>query len=183
MKKLFLILTIALSLTAASCGETVAELPATDATDTVEVSDETVNVPAKVSETYTITLDSGLIFKLGDTYDYASANLGEPVDILEAPNCIREGNDTVYTYNGYSIMTSPDGNGGYFLADFTLLSDAVAFDNGITIGSTAADVDAAYGTDFLDSFGVRTYVLPGASVSIVFNDDTVSAITFSSTRD
>lgn len=183
MKKLLLILTaIALSAALFSCSDETTPSNETEPTDTEVITPETEQKAAP-AETYSFTLDNGLNFKLGDSYDYAAAGLGDPIDVLEAPNCIREGNDTVYTFNGYSIMTSPDGDGGYFLASFTILSDAVAFDNGITIGSTSADVDTAFGTAYMESFGVRTYAFPGATLSVVFDGDTVGAVTLSSVRE
>ncbi len=184
MKKTASIFTVLmLSLTVFSCSKSDVIDTDTDEVTAHESNTETEPSAVTAAETYSFTLDNGLSFKLGDTYGNVADTLGEPQDILEAPNCIREGNDTVYTFTDYSIMTSPDGDGNFFLAEFTLISDAVAFENGITIGSTSDDVDNAFGTEYIENFGVRTYSFPGANLSVVFDGDAVSAITVSSVRE
>ncbi len=178
MKK-SLVLSLALSLLLLSaCGPDTA---VNDETSGESETSSKITDAAVTQGTYTVTLEGGETFELGGSIGDVTSLYGEPVNVMEAPNCIREGNDTVYVFDAYSIMTSPSADGGYFLAEFTLLSDGAAFDGGVTIGSTADEVDAAFGTQYEENFGVRTYSLEGASISVVFADDTVSAITISST--
>ncbi len=178
MKK-SIILSLALSLLLFSaCG------PAASVNDETTGESETalgVTDTAITADTYTVTLEGGETFVLGGSIGDVVSLYGEPISVMEAPNCIREGNDTVYVFDAYSVMTSPSADGGYFLAEFTLLSDGAAFEGGVTIGSAKEDVDTVFGTQYEESFGVRTYSLDGANVSVVFADDVVSAITMTST--
>ena len=182
MKKLILIaLASILAFSFCSCTNDNAQNDESDTsstvTETVEDSEKTESVTAK---TYTVTLDNGKTFVLGASATELVADLGDPINLMEAPSCIHEGNDMVYTYDAFSIMTSPDGNGDQYLAELSFLSDAVAFDNGVTIGSSVSDVEAAFGNDCTEQFGVRTYELDGATLSIVLDGDTVTGITVSS---
>ena len=194
MKKFSLIF-LSLTLTAAitACGEPLqtdvtdssindsSDAPVVSVDSDGEASVNDTSAPETIS-TYEIKLDNGVTVVIGGDAEALIASLGEPVDYMEAPSCIHEGFDKVYTYDGYSINTSPDANGKQYVAELALLSDAVALENGLMIGGTASDVEAAFGTDCEDQFGVRIYKLDGVTVSITIDADSVTAITLSSTR-
>lgn len=193
---LILLLTLSLALVLAACGETAqgnvtdsgtngsgddapVSVDTTDSTESSDTSDTTA--PEKVT-IYAVKLDNGTVIELGGEADALIASLGDPVDYMEAPSCIHTGYDKVYTYDGYSINTSPAADGTQYIAELALLSDVVAFEDGLMIGGTAADVEAQFGTEFDEQFGVRTYKLDGVTVSITLDGDTVTGITLSSTR-
>lgn len=72
------------------------------------------------------------------------AALGEPKEYFEAESCAFEGMDKTYTYSGFVITTRPDGEKD-FVNSIALTDDSAATPEGLYIGSSAADVTAAYG--------------------------------------
>lgn len=149
-----------------------------DVTDTEAEAENNV-LAAEDEAVYTVTLDNGAVIPVGSTSEEAVSALGTPMEILEAPSCIHEGSDRVYTFDGFSITTSPDGKGNQYIAEFSLLSDLVAFESGLTVGSPETELAAAFGEDFEEQFGVLTYKLDGATVSVVTDGGIISGITVS----
>ncbi len=137
--------------------------------------------PPVAAEAYLCELDNGLSVRMGAEASAAIAALGDCIDYAEAPSCVHEGFDKVYTYNGFTVSTSPDANGREYVSEFSIQSDAVAFFNGVTIGSFADDVTEAFGADFEEQFGVRKYQLQNAVLTLAFDGDTVTAIAVSYT--
>ena len=70
--------------------------------------------------------------------------IGEPMKTFEAPSCAFEGIDRIFYYNGFIISTFPKGGEDYILA-VTLMDDSVETDEGIYLGMSAAQIEAAYG--------------------------------------
>lgn len=173
MKKILaFLLAASLALTMAACGGEAASTNDTaGGTDTAAVS---------AAEPYAVALDNGKTVTINGEANAAIAALGTQLDFMEAPSCVHEGSDKVYTYDGYTVTTSPDGKGGEYVAELALTSDVVALDNGLYIGCALADVKKAYGEDFTESFGVYKYELAGATLSVIAEGDTVTGITFAS---
>ncbi|MBQ8552292.1 MAG: hypothetical protein IJ428_05715 [Clostridia bacterium] len=194
MKKLSILLALALTFSLASCGEVTDRSVDTGNEDTdgaIEsvntTADETAAKEADTTapeaiETYTAVLDNGTTVIVGGEADMFITTQGEPLNYMEAPSCIHEGFDKVYTFDGYSVTTSPAADKTQYIAELSLLSDAVALEGGLMIGGSASDAEAVFGTEYEEQFGVRKYTLEGATVSIVLDGDTVSGITISSTR-
>lgn len=203
MKKLLPILII-LALAIVSCGESAQDndLSTSGENDQKEVSssqedessDTTSNSLSVVidlpetssdvpSEGYECVLDNGAALTIGSSADEAikalTDLLGEAIDFMEAPSCVHPGNDKVYTFDGFTVTTSPDANGDEYVSELSFLSDAVGFENGIMIGSLESDVTSSFGSDFEEKFGVRKYSLSGAVLTITFTDDAVSALSVS----
>ncbi|MBQ2765569.1 MAG: hypothetical protein IJF48_01100 [Clostridia bacterium] len=193
MKKLIiLLLSLTLIISLAACNETDGGNDTTKDTssETTEApTDTTVNPPettvpdttaSEVSLTYTLVFETGMTVTIGGPSEDFIASAGEPMDYMEAPSCIHEGYDKVYFYDWYSITTSPNANGEQYISEFSMLSDAVALkDSGLTVGSSAQAVEAVFGTDYDEQFGIRVYELDGATVSIQFVDGVISGFTVS----
>lgn len=199
MKKL-IVLALALTLLT-SCGSTPASDSSDSAADTGDQSAEvTTSAPdtdapevttaaadttaaVKSDATFECKLDIGVTVIVGakadDIIKSLTDALGEPLDYMEAPSCVHEGTDRVYTFDGFTVSTSPDASGTEYVTELSLLSDAVALENDIMIGSPSDDVTAALGSDFEEKFGVRKYSLDGISISITFTDDAVTAFSVS----
>ena len=198
MKKiLFPLLIAALILTTASCGAgsaddasvtdgTAAQTAADPAADTQPAADGdtaavteavTQAAPAVAVEGYTCVFDNGLSLKLGDAADAISV-LGDYSDMMEAPSCVHEGFDRVYTWSGlYTVTTSPNASGAEYIAEISLLSDLVALQAGdayLMIGSPEADVKAAFGDPAEDAFGVQKYIIDGANVTVTVDGGAVT---------
>jgi len=174
MKQIFaLLLAASLALTMAACGS-----GSTPAGNDTAVGESTP--PAETAPEYSISLDNGNTIAINANAETTISALGAHIDFMEAPSCVHEGSDKVYTYDGYTVTTSPDAAGGQYVAELTLTSDVVALDNGLYIGCTLAEAKKAYGEDFTESFGVLKYELPGVTISVVADGDTVTGITFAS---
>ncbi len=203
MKRILSLLTLSALLCAlASCGDTADGTAGT--ADTTAAPDggtpvvtETVTAPSAAPETtaetaaapieaaaptqYTCNFDNGVSVILGESAADALAALGEYTDMMEAPSCVHEGFDRVYTYGqNYKVTTSPDAAGNEYVAQIELLSDLVAWNIGagaLMIGSTASEVEAALGTPAEDTFGVQKYLLDGASVTVIIDAEAVTGLT------
>ncbi|MBQ8249900.1 MAG: hypothetical protein IJY93_08530 [Clostridia bacterium] len=182
MKKIItLLLSLSLLTALTACGGT-----SDNSSDTGENAGETTaNTSSEetdkiTSTTYEVKLSNGLTVTIGgNAEDFVNA-AGEPLEYTEATSCIHEGYDKVYTFDGYSVTTSPDASGNQYVSNLTLLSDVVLFDNGLSIGSGAAELDALFGTEYEEQFGVRTYTLDAVTVAVIVDGDIVTSISVNS---
>ena len=196
-KTLSLLLLAALTASMLSCGndsttpdttDSVSGTPDTAVTEAAVIGDETAAVTEAQTEApaqntpavdgYTCVFDNGISIKLGSPAADALAVLGDYSDMMEAPSCVHEGFDRVYTYAGlYTVLTSPDASGAEYIAEISLLSDLVALDVSGTylmIGSAESDIKAAFGDPAEDAFGVQKYNLDGANLTVTVDGGVVS---------
>lgn len=156
-----------------------------DTTEPVETSAPSDAFPLNDDGTYDCKLDNGVTIVVGsnatDTIKALTDTLGDYLDYMEAPSCVHEGSDKVYTYDGFTVSSSPAADGSEFITDITFTSDAVGLDNGIMIGSSGDDVTVAFGEDFEEQFGVRKYVSGDITLTITLSDNIVSALSISKT--
>ena len=196
-KTLSLLLLAALTASMLSCSndsttpdttDSVSGTPDTAVTEAAVIGDETAAVTEVQTEApaqntpavdgYTCVFDNGISVKLGSPAADALAVLGDYSDMMEAPSCVHEGFDRVYTYAGlYTVLTSPDASGAEYIAEISLLSDLVALDVSGTylmIGSAESDIKAAFGDPAEDAFGVQKYNLDGANLTVTVDGGVVS---------
>ena len=185
---LSLLILAALTVMTVSCGsdasvsqDTAAEVPSVGEV-TAAVTDA-VAAPVQTApavDGYTCVFDNGISLKLGSPAADALALLGDYSDMMEAPSCVHEGFDRVYTYAGlYTVTTMPDAAGNEYVAEISLQSDLVALEaNGayLMIGSAASDVQGAFGEPAEDAFGVQKYNIDGAIVTVTVNGDSVGGL-------
>ena len=196
-KTLALLLLAALTASMLSCGndsttsdttDSISGTPDTAVTEAAVIDGETAAVTEAQTEApaqntpavdgYTCVFDNGISVKLGSPAADALAVLGDYSDMMEAPSCVHEGFDRVYTYTGlYTVLTSPDASGAEYIAEISLLSDLVALDVSGTylmIGSAESDIKAAFGDPAEDAFGVQKYNLDGANLTVTVDGGVVS---------
>lgn len=196
-KTLALLLLAALTASMLSCGndsttpdttDSISGTPDTAVTEAAVIDGETAAVTEAQTEApaqntpavdgYTCVFDNGISIKLGSPAADALAVLGDYSDMMEAPSCVHEGFDRVYTYAGlYTVLTSPDASGAEYIAEISLLSDLVALDVSGTylmIGSAESDIKAAFGDPAEDAFGVQKYNLDGANLTVTVDGGVVS---------
>ena len=196
-KTLSLLLLAALTASMLSCSndsttpdttDSVSGTPDTAVTEAAVIGDETAAVTEAQTEApaqntpavdgYTCVFDNGISVKLGSPAADALAVLGDYSDMMEAPSCVHEGFDRVYTYAGlYTVLTSPDASGAEYIAEISLLSDLVALDVSGTylmIGAAESDIKAAFGDPVEDAFGVQKYNLDGANLTVTVDGGVVS---------
>ncbi len=162
--------------------ETEGDAPAsTDDTDAPDAgSPDTTDSVSASAEGYLCILENGASICLGAGAETVIPTLGDYTDFMEAPSCVHEGSDKVYTYEGaYTVTTSPDASGKEYVASVSLISDAVGLEAGeilLMIGSPEADLKAAFGEPLEDSFGVQKYAVEGGLVTVTVDDGTVTAL-------
>lgn len=125
-----------------------------------------------------VALADGRSVELGAAADKALALLGDYDDMYEAPSCVHEGYDRFYTYDGFSVTTSA-GEGRDIVTEFLIESSACVLSSGITVGSLAENVTAAYGEDYTESFGTMKYEYDGMTLMIVTDGTSVTSVMFS----
>jgi hypothetical protein len=103
--------------------------------------------------------------------------IGEAKNVFEAPSCAFDGVDRIFDYPGIYIHTYPSGNVDFvYIINFR--DDSLYTPEGITLGSSMAEVTKAYGTDFKEELGVVTYTRSGTFLSFTFRDEMVVLITY-----
>ena len=170
MKKIFaLILALTMVLTMAACGgETTPE------TTAPAVQNNTPTQPDASSWKYTV---QGVdILMHADAAPILEA-LGEPVSYTEEASCAFSGLDKTYYYGGFYLQTYPLGDQDYVYSAW-LVDDSSTTPEGIYIGATQAEVEAAYGADGFN--GSNAYVMAGttSTLTIILTDGIVSSIQY-----
>lgn len=82
--------------------------------------------------------------------------LGEPKSYTEEASCAFEGLDKTYYYGGFYLDTYPKGDED-FVYGMWFADDSVTTQEGIYIGCSQAQVEAAYGVDAYN--GTNAYIL------------------------
>ena len=171
MKKLIaLILALTMVLTLAACG---GEKPA-ETTAPVSGGEMAPITPDASSWKYTVRgVD---ILMNADAAPILEA-LGEPVSYTEEASCAFTGLDKTYYYGGFYLQTYPIDDVDYIYS-LWLVDDSSSTPEGIYIGASQADVEAAYGADSFN--GSNAYILKGttSTLTIILNEGKVSSIQY-----
>ena len=107
---------------------------------------DAANTPNGSSSGYTFEY-KGTSISVNTAIEPVIEKIGEPSSKFEAPSCAGQGTDFIYTYSGFEIDTSPAENITNAIAAIIIVSDEVETPEGITIGNTKEEVEAAYGTN------------------------------------
>lgn len=107
------------------------------------------------------------------------SDLGDANNYFEAPSCAFNGVDKIYTYSDFEIHTYPDGEADR-ISMILLLNDLVSTPEGICIGSSLEDMEAAYGTGYTQSSGAYTYTKDNMNLTFLVTDGSISSIEYDS---
>lgn len=133
-----------------------------------------------VQDSYSITYN-GTAIALNAPMAPIREALGEPKSYDESPSCAFEGMDKTYTYESMCIQTySVDGTDYVYLVWFENdIHEDAKTGEGIRIGSSAADVQAAYDAQYYN--GSNAYVISKGSgqLTIILENDVVNSIQYS----
>lgn len=97
------------------------------------------------------------------------ALLGEPEEQYEAPSCVHDGNDIVYSYSHFEVTTSPSAEGDY-ISSITVYAESVKLEEGIGLGDNIADVIAIC-PDYTESFGRYTFTRKNTTLILMTDDN------------
>ena len=113
---------------------------------------------------------SALLDAFGGDYTYS-----------EAVSCVYTGMDKTYAYSDLILYTYPDGDADRLLELYCTADVQTA--QGVSIGASRKDVEAAYGTEYTQAGNTLTYALAAqdsltvpASLYFELDGDTVCAI-------
>ena len=176
MTAVILTLAISVSLTACSGSGDSAQPETTAATEAA--STDAPASGAVISADDAVFTYNGVSIALDSSIDDMIAALGEANDVSSQLSCHGEGEDKTYTYDGFVVNSYPRDGKDYVL-EIVINSEGIATSKGIEIGASAADVIAAYGSDYKE-IGVYYYYDAGDSKSLQFliEDDTVTEIDY-----
>lgn len=126
---------------------------------------------------YVFTAGDGVTVSVDEDMAQVLTDLGEAQSYFEAESCAFEGLDKTYTYPGFVITTRPDGENDY-VNSIRLTDDSVSTVEGVYIGSSEADVKAAYGEDGGADQGMLSYTAGGVSLNFILEDGAVISIEY-----
>ncbi len=102
--------------------------------------------------------------------------LGEPKTYTEEASCAFDGLDKTYYYGSFYLTTYP-GKGGDRIAKIWFADDSVTTREGICVGATRAQVEAAYGV--MPDGETACVVQRGNSrMTLILKDDLVGSIVY-----
>ena len=181
------LMTAALSMAGCGSGSGTGSTAATktEATETTAAeSSQAAETTAEASESATEAEITGFTFITGDTVIAMNADaapileeLGEWENYVETTSCAFKGLDKTYSYPGFDLYTYPlDGkdnvNSVYFV------DDTVSTPEGIHIGSTKEEMEAAYGTDYEEEFGAYTYTKDKSKLQFLVTDGVIDSVEY-----
>lgn len=170
MKKIIaLVLALMMVLTMAACGESAPETTAPAAP-----SVNTPVTPDAASWKYNV---QGVDIMMHAPAAPILEALGEPVSYTEEASCAFTGLDKTYNFGGFFLQTYPIGDADYIYSVW-LMDDSSETPEGIYIGATQAEVEAAYGAEGFN--GSNAYILTGttSTLTIILEDGVVSSIQY-----
>ena len=169
MKKIIaLVLALAMTLTLAACGgDTTPET-------TAPAAQNTPATPDASSWKYTV---QGVDIMMHANAAPILEALGDPVNFTEEASCSFTGLDKTYYYGGFYLQTYPMGDSDYVFS-LWLVDDSSTTPEGIYIGASQAEVEAAYGTEGFN--GSNAYVMTGttSTLTVILTDGVVSSIQY-----
>jgi len=177
--------------------ETTSTTSSTESTESVEVpimsdlpepSDgvKKIEVPTQTSDSvptddangrWKAFSHGGITVEPGDDMKSVLQGLGDPISTYESPSCIFDGNDLVYTYDGFEVNAAMIDGLETCVALF-VTDDSIQTPEGISIGSSLADVLGAFGEPDEEETGQYTWFEDDRELVIVVIDDRVTSISY-----
>ncbi|MCL2416176.1 MAG: hypothetical protein FWD01_05105 [Defluviitaleaceae bacterium] len=120
---------------------------------------------------------NGFVIELNQDIQIVLNNLGEPLGMFEAPSCAFDGIDRIFSFPGLQIHTYPVGDND-FVHTISIRDDSISTTNGIYLGSGFADMLEAYGTDYIEEFGMYTFTNGRYTLEFFVENDIIMGITY-----
>lgn len=134
------------------------------------------NTPVAATDGYVFNYNGTKIAMHADAAPIIAA-LGEPKSCTEEASCAFTGLDKTYFYGSFYIQTYPVGDKDYVFGVW-FADDSVTTDEGVYVGMTQADVEAAYGAESFN--GTNAYVMTKgkSTLTVILTDGAVSSIQY-----
>lgn len=129
-----------------------------------------------VQDSFTFTYKGTKIALHAPAADVVAA-LGEPKTYSESTSCAFEGLDKSYGYGSFYLETYPIGDKDYVYGWY-FVDDMVENDEGICIGSSKADVEAAYGAENYNGTNAFEVTKGSGKLTIILENDVVSSVQY-----
>lgn len=163
MKKLMAIfLAVAMMLCMTACVTNTTENP------------DTNKEPAQ--DSYSFTYKGTKISLHAPAADIIAA-LGEPKSYSQSTSCAFEGLDKTYEYDSIFLQTYPIGDKDYVYS-WWFKDDLASNDEGICIGTSLADVKAAYGESAYNGTNAFQITKGSGMLTIILENDMVTSIQY-----
>ena len=103
--------------------------------------------------------------------------LGEPVSYTEEASCAFDGLDKTYYFGGFYLQTYPQNDVDYVYSVW-LVDDSSTTPEGVYIGASQAEVEAAYGAEGFN--GSNAYIMTGttSTLTILVENGVVTSIQY-----
>ena len=188
-KTMFTMILMTAALSMAGCGSGSGAGSTTAAkTEAVETtaaeSSQAAETTAEASESAKEAEITGFTFVAGDTVIAMNADvapilegLGEWESYAETTSCAFKGLDKTYSYPGFDLYTYPL-NGKDNVNSVYFVDDTVSTPEGIHIGSTKEEMEAAYGTDYEEEFGAYTYTKDKSKLQFLVTDGVIDSVEY-----
>lgn len=169
MKKILVTLLLGMSITLVACGNDES---------TEVITEEVVAEVEEMSEIEEVNeLDvnqvelNGTVLTLGmDVTEDVISNLGEVIEVMEAPSCHYDGNDTIYTYEDVILYVYQDGDSN-LLYIIEIVDSTITTNTGVTVGMSREEVVEIYGEQY-DEYGtIVEYTFDETIVAVSFDEN------------
>ena len=140
------------------------------------------NVPIATSSSEisseAFSFDSGkAVFTPGSDPAEALSAQGEAQNTFTAKSCALPGDDTVYTYSGFSVSVNTDEAGKSLVTDVLLTDDSHTTAEGAYIGLSASDTKKLYGAP-VESGDSYIYTKGRTELIFIIERDSVASIEY-----
>lgn len=140
--------------------------------------------PAEAGSGYVYTLtykDASIDVTPDQNMAEVIAALGDADSYFEAASCAFEGLDKTYMYGHVEVDTYPQGEED-FISSIYFLDDLAVTNEGIKVGSSKEEMEAAYGTDYKTVGTECIYAKGNSELRIIVEGGKVSSIQIVSTN-
>lgn len=181
MKKvLAMILMLCLALSVTACGGDTADnadIPTPPAAENTDAGSDTSAEPVVPADGFVFTYN-GIEIALHANAAPIIEALGEPKSYTESASCAFEGLDKTYYYGSFYVDTYPVGEED-FVFGVWFADDSVATQEGVYIGASKAEVEAAYGEENFNGSNAYIVTKGDCTLTIILEDDVVTSVQYS----
>ena len=105
------------------------------------------------------------------------AALGEPKKYTEETSCAFDGKDKTYFFGSFYLQTYPIGEKDYVYAVW-FADDSVTTNEGVYVGMTQKEVEAAYGTAGFNGSNAFIMIKDATRLTVILTEGKVSSIQY-----